>query len=103
MGSVASVILRRLGGMIVVMLTIVTVTFVIVRLTPGDPAAMILGDQATTTDIEHLRHQMGLDTPLPQQYVTYVLHALQGNLGQSIFLQVPVTTLSPMQPAQPSI
>jgi len=92
MGPVTSVILKRLGGMIVVMLTIVTVTFVIVRLTPGDPAAMILGDQATTTDIAHLRHQMGLDAPVLQQYADYLLDTLRGDLGQSIFLQEPVTT-----------
>ncbi|MDB6454190.1 ABC transporter permease [Falsirhodobacter sp. 20TX0035] len=90
MGSVTSVILRRLGGMLVVMLAIVTVTFVIVRLTPGDPAAMILGDQATVQDIADLRERMGLDRPILEQYATYVLDAAQGDLGQSLFLGVPV-------------
>ncbi|MCJ8140097.1 ABC transporter permease [Falsirhodobacter halotolerans] len=90
MNSVTSVILRRVGGMLVVMLAIVTVTFVIVRLTPGDPAAMILGDQATVQDIADLRTQMGLDRPIIEQYASYVFDALRGDLGQSIFLGVPV-------------
>lgn len=90
MGSVTSVILRRVGGMLVVMLAIVTVTFVIVRLTPGDPAAMILGDQATVQDIVDLRERMGLDRPIIEQYATYVFDAARGDLGQSIFLGVPV-------------
>lgn len=90
MSSAVSVITKRFLGMIIVMLMIVTVTFVIVRLTPGDPAAMMLGDQATTTDIEALRHQMGLDRPIIEQYLRYIVDAVQGDLGTSIFLQIPV-------------
>lgn len=87
----ASVILKRLGGMLVVMLVLVTVTFVIVRVTPGDPAAMMLGDEASAEDIAALRSQMGFDRPMVEQYALYLSDVLRGDLGQSIFLQMPVT------------
>lgn len=90
MGAATTVIIKRFIGMIIVMLMIVTVTFVIVRLTPGDPAAMMLGDQATTADIAALRHQMGLDQPIIEQYFHYIVGVLHGDLGNSIFLQIPV-------------
>lgn len=90
MSSIAQLLGKRFIGMIIVMWMIVTVTFFIVRLTPGDPAAMMLGDQATVDDIAALRHEMGLDRPLIEQYFRYVGHAVQGDLGQSIFLQIPV-------------
>jgi peptide/nickel transport system permease protein len=85
-------ILQRLFGMIVVMALVVTIVFVIVRVTPGDPAAVMLGPEATQQDIAELRTKLGLDQSLGLQYVYYVGQLLQGDLGQSIFLNQPVTS-----------
>jgi len=79
-------ILQRLIGMIVVMFFVVTIVFVIVRITPGDPAAIMLGPEATSADIEQLRSRLGLDAPLIMQYFYYIGQLLQGDFGQSIFL-----------------
>jgi len=79
-------IMQRLIGMIVVMFFVVTIVFIIVRITPGDPAAIMLGPEATAADIEQLRARLGLDAPLFMQYVLYIGQLLQGDFGQSIFL-----------------
>ncbi len=85
-------ILQRLVGMIVVMFLVVTIVFVIVRITPGDPAAVMLGPDATPQDIADLRARLGLDQSIVVQYVFYIGQLLKGDLGQSIFLNIPVTT-----------
>lgn len=85
-------ILQRLFGMIVVMALVVTIVFVIVRVTPGDPAAVMLGPEATQQDIAELRTKLGLDQSLGLQYVYYIGQLLKGDLGQSIFLNQPVTS-----------
>ncbi len=92
MSRLMSAFLKRLGGMAVVLALVVTVVFVIVRVTPGDPAAVMLGADATPADIAELRARLGLDAPLLQQYGQFVLDVLRGDLGQSIFLGQPVTT-----------
>ena len=61
-------ILQRIAGMIVVMFIVVTVVFVIVRVTPGDPAAVMLGPDATPQDIADLRSRLGLDKSIFVQY-----------------------------------
>jgi peptide/nickel transport system permease protein len=81
----------RFAGMVVVMLIVATLVFFITRLAPGDPAAIMLGDQATLADIAKLHAQYGLDRPLPVQFGFWLKELLHGNLGQSIFLQMPVT------------
>ena len=85
-------ILQRLFGMVVVMFLVVTIVFVIVRVTPGDPAAVMLGPDATPQDIADLRSRLGLDQSLGLQYVYYIAQLLKGDLGQSIFLNMPVTS-----------
>ncbi|WP_333821855.1 ABC transporter permease [Pinisolibacter sp.] len=86
----ARVILRRLVEMVAVMALVVTIVFVIVRVAPGDPAAMMLGPDATPQDVVDLRARLGLDSSLFVQYGRYVAGLLQGDLGQSIFLARPV-------------
>jgi peptide/nickel transport system permease protein len=81
----------RLAGMAVVLLIVATLVFFITRLAPGDPAAVMLGEQASAADIAKLRASYGLDQPLPLQYAYWMKELAQGNLGQSIFLQRPVT------------
>nr|WP_250810187.1 ABC transporter permease [Neorhizobium tomejilense] len=85
-------ILQRLAGMIVVMFLVVTIVFVIVRVTPGDPAAVMLGPDATAGDVAELRTRLGLDQSIAVQYVFYIGQLLRGDLGQSIFLNMPVTS-----------
>ena len=91
MAKIAQALLRRLGGMVIVLALVVTVVFIIVRVTPGDPAAVMLGADATPQDIAQLRAKMGLDAPLLVQYAQFVLGLFKGDLGQSIFLNQPVT------------
>lgn len=85
-------ILQRLAGMVVVMFLVVTIVFVILRVTPGDPAAVMLGPDANPQDIAELRSRLGLDRNLLVQYVFYLGQLLRGDLGQSIFLNMPVTS-----------
>jgi peptide/nickel transport system permease protein len=82
--------LNRIAGMLIVMALVVTIVFVIVRVTPGDPAAVMLGPDATAADVAALRQRLGLDAPIPQQFLSYVGGLLRGDLGQSIFLNQPV-------------
>jgi peptide/nickel transport system permease protein len=65
--------------------------FFLVHLTPGDPASVILGPDAPQEAIAELRARLGLDQPLPVQFVRWFGQVLQGNLGESIFLRRPVT------------
>ena len=83
-------ILQRFIGMIIVMFLVVTIVFIIVRVTPGDPAAVMLGPEATAADIAALRQQLGLDQSILLQYVYFIGNLLKGDLGQSIFLNQPV-------------
>jgi peptide/nickel transport system permease protein len=83
-------VIQRIIGMLAVMFTVVTIVFVIVRVAPGDPAAVMLGPDATPADIAALRERLGLDQPLVVQYVYFLGQLLRGDLGQSIFLNMPV-------------
>ncbi|PSC03849.1 peptide ABC transporter [Alsobacter soli] len=82
---------RRIGGLLVVMFLVATMVFFLTRLAPGDPAALMLGDQATPEDIAKLRAVYGLDKPVLVQFLLWLKEIASGNLGQSIFLQRPVT------------
>jgi peptide/nickel transport system permease protein len=83
-------ILQRLAGMVAVMFTVVTIVFIIVRIAPGDPAAVMLGPDATAQDISQLRARLGIDRPLPIQYALFLGQLIRGDLGESIFLNRPV-------------
>jgi peptide/nickel transport system permease protein len=83
-------IFQRFVGMIIVMFLVVTIVFIIVRVTPGDPAAVMLGPEATAADIAALRQRLGLDQSILLQYVYFIGNLLKGDLGQSIFLNQPV-------------
>ena len=84
-------ILARLGGTLAVLLLVAVMVFALTRLASGDPIALLLGDQATAADIAQARVQYGLDQPLLTQFGYWIKEVVQGNLGQSIFLQRPVT------------
>ena len=84
-------LLKRLGGALVVLAIVAVLVFLLTRLASGDPVALLLGDQATAADIATARVQYGLDKPLSTQFVLWIGEVLRGNLGQSLFLQMPVT------------
>ena len=90
-------ILRRVGRRLVAsvpaLLGVVVVTFILMRVLPGDPAVFFAsGPSAGQAEIEQLRHQMGLDRPIPVQLVRYLGDVLRGNLGRSMTTGQPVTT-----------
>jgi ABC-type dipeptide/oligopeptide/nickel transport system permease component len=70
---------------------IVTMIFFLVHIVPGDPVQQMLGEGAQQQDIQQLRHELGLDLPLPAQYGRYLSGVVRGNLGESIRFQEPVS------------
>ena len=86
-------VLMRLLATIPVMFVVALFVFLLLRLSPGDPAAVIAGDYATAEDVARIRAQLGLDEPIYTQFVTWIGRLLQGDLGVSIFNRLPVTTL----------
>ena len=84
-------IIRRVLGLIPVLLGITILVFFLLRLIPGDPALIILGDKAKAEDVERLREQLGLNEPLHIQYLRYMGRLLQGDLGESIINRTDLT------------
>ncbi len=86
-------IVRRLFSTVLVMTTVAVFIFLLLHLSPGDPAAIIVGDNATQVQIDAVRKQLGLDDPLAVQFVRWVSGVLRGDLGVSIFSHEPVNRL----------
>ena len=86
-------LLRRLLSTIPVLLIVSLLVFLMLRLTPGDPAAVLAGDAATTEQIAQIRTSLGLDRSIVEQYVIWFGHLLTGDLGQSYYYKTEVTTL----------
>lgn len=86
-------IIRRILAVIPVMAIVAIFVFLLLRLTPGDPAAIIAGDSATPAQLERIRESLGLAEPLHIQLVTWVGQLVQGDLGTSIISNQPVTRL----------
>jgi peptide/nickel transport system permease protein len=84
-------IARRLWSLLPVLFVVATVVFFLVHLTPGDPASVILGADATPEALAELRARLGLDKPLLLQFAHWCGRMLRGDLGESIFLRRPVT------------
>ncbi|WP_152349069.1 ABC transporter permease [Brevibacterium sp. CFH 10365] len=84
-------VVRRVVATIPVLLVVSVVVFMLVHLTPGDPARVILGAEAPVDQVAALREDMGLNQPILLQYWDWLIHAVQGDLGTSIFMQQPVT------------
>ncbi len=85
------VVFRRFLLAVPLLFAVSALTFILVSLTPGDPAREILGVQAAPDQYPKLRHALGLDLPLYEQYWRWLRHALTGNLGASLFNGEPVT------------
>jgi peptide/nickel transport system permease protein len=77
-------LVRRLAFLVVVVIGVSLLTFVISHLVPADPARLLLGRTATAEQVTALRRNLGLDQPLPVQYLIYMGHLLHGDFGQSI-------------------
>jgi ABC-type dipeptide/oligopeptide/nickel transport system permease component len=73
-----------------VLLGVSVVVFMVLHLSPGDPAEIMLGPQATKEDLERLRTELGLTEPLPVQYARWLGHVMQGDLGRSLWMKRPV-------------
>ena len=86
-------ILRRIVSMLVVMLIVSSTVFAIIRLAPGDPATVMLGDLATQADVDRLRNSLGLDKPLIQQFGIFLGKIATGDLGRSIVFNRPVLSI----------
>ena len=84
---------RRVGALAATLLFVSLLVFLVIRILPGDPAALIMGTEGSREATERLREAMGLNRPLPVQYVEWLAGALRGDLGRSIQYDVPVGEL----------
>ena len=84
-------LLRRLVLTIPVLLGVATLVFALIHIVPGDPVQSMLGESAAPADLAELRRRLGLDRPLPEQYLTFLGGALTGDLGRSLRTNQPVT------------
>jgi peptide/nickel transport system permease protein len=90
---VTSYIIKRLLAVVPILLGLSIIVFAMMALIPGDPATAILGSYATPENVASLNSQLGLDKPLPQQYLTWLINLLQGDMGQSYALNRPVSAI----------
>lgn len=84
-------IARRLGHAAIIILLASVVSFLLLRLAPGDPARLILGDKASADQVAQLREQLGLDRPILEQLWSYIFGLLQGDMGESVFTRQAVS------------
>ena len=84
---------RRLLATLPVLLVVAVLVFLLLRLSPGDPAAVLAGDAASTEQIAQIRAGLGLDRSIPEQFAIWFGNVLRGDLGQSFYYKTDVTTL----------
>jgi len=99
---VTAYLVRRVLAIVPVMAVVVTVVFLLIHLIPGDPVSVMLGPDATPTQIQATRQALGLDRPLYEQLIRFYGRVLRGDLGQSYFLDRPVTTAL-LERAEPTL
>lgn len=83
-------ILKRLLSIIPVLLLVSIIAFMIIHLIPGDPASVILGEEATPEEVESLREELGLNLPIYEQFIRWFAGLFQGDFGDSIYMNMPV-------------
>jgi len=81
---------RRLLLLVPVLVGVSVIIFMVLHLSPGDPAEIMLGSQATKEDLARLRADLGLTEPLHVQYVHWISHVVRGDLGRSLWMKRPV-------------
>ncbi|WP_374706692.1 nickel ABC transporter permease [Paenibacillus sp. J2TS4] len=89
----AKYVLKRLLGVIPILLIVSVLVFFFIHLIPGDPARLVAGKEATLEEINQIRAELGLDKPIWEQYVVYMSKLLQGDLGTSLKTGQPVTEI----------
>src|ERR1700758_5053377 len=85
-----ALLLHRLVWFVPTLFGLLAVTFVISRVIPADPVALVAGETATPAQVEALRHQLGFDRPLPVQFVSYVGRLLRADMGTSLYTTRPI-------------
>ncbi len=95
-------ILRRILATIPVVAFVMVFVFSLLYITPGDPAAILAGDQATQEEIEQIRTELGLDRSFPVRFVEWSSGVFQGDLGTSIFTRLPVSEMI-LQRVEPTV
>jgi len=86
----AALVARRLAWFLPTVLGLLAVTFVISRVIPADPVALVAGETATPAQVEALRRQLGFDRPLPVQFARYVSRLARGDMGTSLYTTRPI-------------
>ncbi len=86
-------LIRRVLSVVPVLMVVAIIVFMMLRMTPGDPAAVIAGDSASADDIYRVRTELGLDKSLPVQFLAWLWQVLQGDLGYSFFYKMEVSQL----------
>src|SRR5215470_14731808 len=95
-------LVRRVLAAVPVMGVVALFVFLLLRLTPGDPAALLAGDNATPAQLERIRTSLGLNEPLYVQFITWINKLLHGDLGVSLISNIPVLKMIG-QRVEPSI
>jgi len=88
-----SYVLKRTGAAVATLAAASVIIFLFIHAIPGDPIYVLLGDEATPEQVDALRSRLGLDQPFLVQYLQWVANVLEGDLGRSIFFQIPVTAV----------
>src|SRR5438552_10942584 len=83
-------VLRRVGGALLLLWLVLTITFALIRLAPGDAATFLVPPSATVADAARIRAELGLDRSIPVQYARWALGLLRGDVGESFSLHQPV-------------
>jgi peptide/nickel transport system permease protein len=86
-------VFKRILAVIPVLGIVAVIVFLLLHLSPGDPAALIAGDTASSADVERVRELLGLDRPLHEQFASWLWRLLQGDMGVSVFTGLPVTRM----------
>ena len=86
-------VFKRILAVIPVLGIVAVIVFLLLHLSPGDPAALIAGDTASSDDVERVRQLLGLNRPLHEQFFSWLWRLLQGDLGVSVFTGLPVTKM----------
>lgn len=95
-------LIKRIAAVVPVLAVVAVIVFLLLRLSPGDPAVIIAGDSASAQDIEAIRRSLGLDQPLLGQFLAWLWQLLHGDFGVSIFTGMPVLKLI-MQRVEPTL
>lgn len=88
-----TLIARRLAGSALILFGVAAIAFVLLYMLPADPAVQLAGRSATAQTVANIRHELGLDQPLAVQFLNYITHLVQGDLGRSYTQKTEVITL----------